>query len=152
MPAKLHGPGVSDHLKERVRALRPDSERRWGRMSVDQMLWHVNEFLRFGLGELQFAPIPGLPRPAGWLKPVVRWIVLYLPWPHGAKTYSEAIAGTSHDFAAEQRRCLELIDRTTARDIDGVWPLNPMLGRMTGAHWSRIQAKHLDHHLRQFGV
>ena len=39
----LHDVAHRSALIERVRALRPDSARRWGKMSVDQMLWHVND-------------------------------------------------------------------------------------------------------------
>ena len=56
------------------------------------------------------------------------------------------------DFAAEQARCLRLIDKMAATDIDGEWPTHPMLGRVSGVDLSRLQAKHLDHHLTQFGV
>ena len=29
---------------------------------------------------------------------------------------------------------------------------HPFFGRMTGEEWDRLLWKHLDHHLRQFGV
>ena len=35
-----------------VEALRPDAARRWGKMSVSQMLWHVNEAMEGALGRM----------------------------------------------------------------------------------------------------
>lgn len=147
--AVLHDPDVLATLKRRVESLRPDSPRRWGRMTVDQMLWHVNESFRMALGDAQFQPIRTPPLP----KPLMRWLLLNVPWPKGrAPTYREMVATQKYDFAAEQARCLLFIDRTASRSLDGDWPVNPTVGRMRGKQWSQLQAKHLDHHLRQFGA
>jgi len=42
----LHDPAVRDAIRARVEALRPDAPRKFGKMSIDQMLWHVNQALR----------------------------------------------------------------------------------------------------------
>jgi hypothetical protein len=145
----LHDPAVRASLKERLQSLRPDSPRRWGRMSIDQMLWHVNQSFRMALGDNVFEPMKVPPLP----KPVLRWMVLNVPWPKGrSPTYREMVATKSYDFAAEKTRCVQLIDRMAAQSIDGNWPVNPTLGPMSGAQWSHLQAKHLDHHLKQFGA
>lgn len=48
----LHDAAHREALRGRVGSLRPGSQRRWGKMTVDQMLWHVNEtllmFAQFG--------------------------------------------------------------------------------------------------------
>lgn len=147
--ATLHDPGVRETVKQRVQALRADSQRRWGKMSVDQMLWHVNESLRMALGDAVFEPmkVPRLP------KPVLRWMVLNVPWPKGrSPTYKEMVATRSYDFEAERARCLQLVGRFVALKLEGSWPVNPTLGPMTGSQWSQLHAKHLDHHLKQFGA
>jgi len=145
----LHDPPVRASLEQRLRKLRPDSARLWGKMSVDQMLWHLNQSMRMSLGDAVFEPrrVPPLP------KPVLRWMVLNVPWPKGrTPTYREMVATTTHDFAAEHSRLLQFIHRVCALPIDGAWPVNPTLGPMSGAQWSQLQAKHVDHHLKQFGV
>lgn len=150
MPRTIHDAEDRAALKRRVLSLRPDTARRWGSMTVDQMLWHVNESFRLALGDGRFEPIKGVPPLP---KVVLRWLLLNAPWPKGrAPTYQEMVARQPYDFAAEQARCLQLVDRMASRSIDGAWPVNPTIGYMSGRHWSRLQAKHLDHHLRQFGV
>jgi hypothetical protein len=146
----LHDPAIHASIKQRVQSLRPDSHRRWGKMSVDQMLWHVNESMRMALGDAVFEPMRTPPLP----KPVLRWLVLNVPWPKGrSPTYKEMVARQSYDFASEQARCLRLIDQLVSVPLDhGIWPVNPTLGPMTGKQWSQLQAKHLEHHLRQFGA
>ena len=49
----LHDPPVRDALKQRAASLRADTPRRWGKMTVDQMLWHVNCGLENALGRFE---------------------------------------------------------------------------------------------------
>ncbi|HEX9727094.1 MAG TPA: hypothetical protein VGA37_01155 [Gemmatimonadales bacterium] len=133
-------------IESRIEALRPDAPRQWGRMTSDQMLWHVNQFLTFALGEGTFEPQKS-PMPL----PILRFALLYLPWPKGAPTHRSAVANAEYDFEAERARCKALIDRFVSRPIDGPWPVDPVFGKVTGKFTSKLQAKHLDHHFRQFG-
>jgi hypothetical protein len=146
MPS-LHDASHRSELVRRVQALRPDSERRWGKMTVDQMLWHVNDALALSLGEITIPQgEPPMPR---WL---LKFIVLNLPWGKGAPTHPAFVAKRSYDFQEEQGRCLRLIDATARKDLDAAWPTHPAFGSMTGRQVSRLMAKHLNHHLAQFGV
>lgn len=143
----LHDPANRGSIVSRIRALRPDSERRWGKMTVDQMLWHVNEALAGALGKISLPPEKApLPRP------IMKFLVINLPWPKGAPTSAPYKARAAHDFEAERARCLRLIDELAAKPLESEWPDSPMLGRMTGRDHTRMQAKHLNHHLTQFGV
>ena len=33
-----------------------------------------------------------------------------------------------------------------------IWNPHPMFGKFTMEQWGKMEYKHLDHHLRQFGV
>ena len=117
-------------------------------MSVDQMLWHVNRTLQLHLGE-----ITGPRERTSLPRSVMKFLVLNLPWPKGAPTLAALVAKEQqYDFAQERQRCLELLDRFAQRRLDEEWPENPVFGKVSGTDLSRLQAKHLDHHLRQFGV
>ncbi len=142
----LHDPQVKRRFESRLKALRADSPRQWGAMSASQMLWHVNQFLAFNLGDEVPAP-QKMPMPL----PIVRFFLLYMPWPKGAPTHKQAVATSEHDFEQERARCLALIERFTNRPVDGAWPADPIFGFTSGKQYSRLQAKHLDHHFRQFG-
>jgi hypothetical protein len=149
MPS-LHDPQCKADVLRRVKSLRPDSDRRWGKMSVAQMLWHVNEAMESALGRIHVdamkLPIP-LPRA------VVKFAVLNLPWGKGAPTLKRWVPEHDrYDFAAERDRCCRLIEDLTAKSLADTWPESPTLGRMRGSEVSRLHAKHLNHHLRQFGV
>jgi len=141
----LHDPDTRRRVESRLAALRPDAQRQWGSMTPDQMLWHVNQFLTFALGDGVFEPHkPPMPLP------IFRFVLLYLPWPKSAPTHKTALATVRHNFEAERARCLKLISQFVSRPIDGPWPVDPVFGPVTGKFASRLQAKHLDHHFRQF--
>lgn len=141
----LHDHAVRSSLEARLEAIREDSPRQWGTMSVDQMLWHVNQFLAASIGEGNMAVQKG-PMPAA----IMKFFLLYMPWPKSAPTNKGAIATRNHDFKTEHARCKELIGKFAAKAVDGEWPVDPSFGPVDGKFASRLQAKHLDHHFRQF--
>ncbi len=145
MAARIHDPAVRDSLRARVQKLTPDARRVWGKMTVDQMLWHCNQALESSMGRSRLEP-QKLPLPA----PIIKFIVLNLPWPKSAPTHPDFVAGERHDFASEKQRALTLIEEFSAKRLDAAdWGISGF-GRLTGQEHSRLQAKHLDHHLKQF--
>jgi hypothetical protein len=141
----LHDPAFRSEIEARLDALRPDAPRKWGKMTPAQMLWHLNQFLSFALGDgkhkRQKSPIP---------RPIMRFLLLNMPWPKSAPTHPSALARNDYDFEAERERCKILIDRFVTRPLDGPWPVDAAFGEVTGTFASRLQAKHFDYHLRQF--
>src|SRR5688572_22397516 len=99
----------------RLRALRPDSARRWGRVSAHQMVCHLSDGYRLLTGELTSPPV-ATPLP----RPMMKWIALYVPvrWPAGVPTTPEldqAGGGTRPaDFAADIAQLEALLTRIAA--------------------------------------
>ena len=147
MPTILHDHAIRSSIEKRLRLLRPDTKPQWGKMSVDQMLWHVNQATAVHLGKSEVGP-DRPPIPKGMLK----FVVLRMPWGKGAPTNSAFKAQKVYEFDSELERCFNLIAEFTARPLDAQWPEHPIFGPMSGAEASRLQAKHLDHHLKQFGA
>jgi hypothetical protein len=143
----LHDPSVKASIRARLEGLRPDAPRKWGTMTVSQMLWHCNQALEQSLGRLNAPPAPK-PLPQALLK----FVVLNLPWPKGAPTNPAFVASAPCDFECERTRSLQLVEELAARNIEGEWPKNVDFGTMRGRDWSKLMAKHLDHHLKQFSA
>lgn len=143
----LHDPGARSLFEQRIRSLTPETRPRWGKMSVDQMLWHCCQAIASSIGEAPaetlFVPLP---------KSVVKYMVLNLPWVRSAPTAPGFVAKQQYDFETERARVLGLIERFTSRPLDSGWAKHPAFGDVTGYEYSRLHAKHLDHHLTQFGV
>src|SRR5690349_22137523 len=115
MPVLLHDAGVGDSVRNRVQLLKPETKPTWGKMSVDQMLHHVNLSLAESLGEHKAErSLKGLPRP------MIRWLILNGPWGKGAPTRPDMYIaeGQRYDFATEQARTLSMIDRVLAKSMD----------------------------------
>src|SRR6266705_3252192 len=55
-------------------------------------------------------------------------------------------------WSADVSRLRDLVQRFAARGAAAAWPASRVFGRMSGPSWGVMLHKHLDHHLRQFGV
>jgi Protein of unknown function (DUF1569) len=143
----LHDPAVGDAIRARVRSLSPSSTARWGKMTGGQMLWHCNQVFSTSLGDIQVVPRRP-PFPVSLLK----LILFHMTWPHNAPTAPEYQARVPRDFEAEHTRCLALMDRFTARKMEDADWGRAVFAQLTGREWSCLHARHLDHHLKQFGV
>jgi hypothetical protein len=143
----LHAPECRSRIEARLRLLGSDSKPAWGKMSVDQMVFHVSQGLALALGQIT-QPAQKTPLP----RSIMKLLVLNLPWPKGAPTVPVLEATQQYDFETERTRCLELVKTFTRKGLAEEWPLHPLFGEVTGKFTSQLQAKHLDHHLRQFGV
>ena len=143
----LHDGVTRTSVAWRIESLRPESARLWGRMTIDQMLWHVNQGLLAGLGEIEVSP-SRLPLPPALVLPMV----LNLPWPKGAPTAPAFEPRATYDFEEQRQQLLRLIQDFAQRDLSQRWPRHTRFGKMSGKHWSRLMYRHLDHHLRQFGA
>jgi hypothetical protein len=141
-------------ILRRLRALRYDSHRRWGRMSAHQMVCHLSDGCRLVTGgrttQLAASPLP---------RSLVRWLALYAPvrWPAGILTTpdldQDADGTRPAEFAADVAELARLL-REIATDRRGhlAGHLHPLFGRMSEPAWLRWAYLHADHHLRQFGV
>jgi hypothetical protein len=118
----LFDPADAASLKIRIRALAPDSPRQWGTMTPTQTLAHCSAGLAMALGDIN----PPRARIGRLLGPVI---------------------------AAEQSHLSDEIDRVIAAGPAGCTSHpHAFFGPLTPAEWGNLMYKHLDHHLRQFGV
>ena len=145
-------PSTVDELATRLARLMPESSRRWGRMSAHEMLCHLADSFRGMLGESYVSPAPG-----GRIKrSLMRFIALHtaLPWPKGIPTRPEVDPlrqGTRpRHFEHDRDAVLALMRRFVSEDA--TYAEHPMFGRMSRRDWMIWGYRHMDHHLRQFGV
>ena len=143
---------VASHVKTRLGKLEPQSERLWGQMTVAQMLAHCAMSMQWAVGEL--VPEKG-PLPARVMGRLVKPMVLRnddLMRKH-SPTIKSLIVTDERDFSKERERLSGLIDKFAAGGA-ACCTKNPhsFFGKMTPEEWAILMYKHLDHHLRQFGV
>lgn len=145
----LFDPGTRASLLARVDRLTPESRPAWGRMNVGEMVCHLNRSLRMATGELACKPKGG---PLSF--PPLRWLIIYkLPFPKGAPTAPELLSGTPAEALDEDLVQLRgLVEQVAAMGPEADFAEHPVFGKFAGRHWGVLMHKHIDHHLRQFGV
>lgn len=146
----LYDPDAYANMVSRIHALTPDTPGRWGKMSVAQMLAHCKQAFK--------VPLTGKPLPRMFAGRLIGWLIkrkLYdnTPYGKGLPTAPDFIVKDERDFEKEKTALLELVEQFYKRGPEGTGNFpHPFFGRLTKEQWGKSMWKHLDHHLRQFGV
>jgi len=140
-----------EKMKHRINHLTPDTQAKWGKMSVSQMLAHLNVAY-----EMTFETIHT--KPNGFMKFILKMLVKKSvvgpkPYPKNGKTAPQFIIKDERDFDKEKSRLISYMEK--AKDLgeshfEG--KESHSFGPLTTQEWNVMFSKHLDHHLTQFGV
>jgi hypothetical protein len=142
---------VVETLQSRINALQANTQPQWGKMSVDQMLAHVN--VAYEMAYEQKHQKPGAFKRfllRTLLKPIVTSEKLYKP---NSRTAPEFIIQGTRDFNAEKSRLIGYLQKTSelgSAHFEGKESLS--MGKLTAIEWNNLLYKHLHHHLNQFGL
>lgn len=143
----LFDPAVKQEIIDRINKLTPQTQHLWGKMNVAQMLAHVQLPIScaFGTHQVKGSFLLKL------LGPLFKGILYNdKPYKQGLPTDPTYVVVDSKDFENEKQGLLEKLNRFSGETI--VLENHPVWGKMTKEQWSRATWKHLDHHLKQFGV
>jgi hypothetical protein len=140
-----------EEVKERMAQLRPDSERLWGKMNPAQALAHCSRGIELAVGD-RIPPRLLLGRIIGrMVKPMA--LGNDEPMRRNSPTVKDLVVQDERDLGTERERLCGLIDRFAAAGPEGCTTHpHSFFGRLTPEEWATLMYKHLDHHLRQFGV
>jgi len=120
-------------------------------MNAEEMVAHCTRGMMMGLGELETHTRNTFLR--YW--PFKHVFIYCLPFPKAkAKAPRELVTrGTNLDeWPASVAALHSTLDRFALREPTSQWPDHPVFGQLTGQAWGALGWRHLDHHLRQFGV
>ena len=143
---------VAGQVKARLGKLGPQCERRWGKMTAPQMLAHCSMSMQWAVGEV--APEKRT-LPARLMGPLVKRMVLRNEDPlwKNSPTAKSLIVADERDLSRERERLSAFIDRfATGGPARCTTNPHSFFGKMKPEEWAILMYKHLDHHLRQFGV
>jgi hypothetical protein len=149
MKTLFEGPAVIE-IKQRMDELQPESERLWGKMNAAQALAHCSRTMEMALGDT----LPPRVFIGRLLGPLFKSIYSNeKPFQRSTPTHKSLIVGDQRDLERERERLAGLIDRFSACGAEGATKHpHPFFGKMSSTEWATGMYKHLDHHLRQFGV
>jgi hypothetical protein len=146
----LSNPTVRSALTERLARLQPSSSRRWGRMTVHQMVCHLNDSFSVAAGARYASPATGL-----FQRTVMKWAGLHMPipWPKNVPTRPEIEQGRGgtppSDWDSDRFTLRRWITEFSDHREFGE---HPAFGPMHREEWMIWGYRHVDHHFRQFGV
>lgn len=140
----------ADAFIERINKLTPISQHIWGSMTVAQMLAHIQQPIRVALGE--YKPKRNF---IGILfgRLAKKRLVNDKPFKQGLPTDDSFVINNDRNFTDEKEKAISLINKLVAIGPSGVSKdKHPLFGKLSPDEWDKLTVKHLDHHLRQFGV
>lgn len=146
----IFDPQENQDLLRRLSGLTGNSKPLWGKMTAAQMVAHAQRPLLVATGELPLSR--GL---LGVLfgKLAKKKLLEEKPLPKNQPTHPKFVVKHQPDFEEEKQKLLDIVER-----FGRVGPPvlthkpHPFFGPMTTSEWDKLQWKHLDHHLRQFGL
>ncbi len=146
----LFQPDAVDEVIARVDKLQPASQRLWGKMDVAQMMAHCSTTLDMAAGRL-ILPRLLIGRILG---PFVRPIFTNdKPLSRNSPTDKKLVISDTRDFTHEREQLkLRIRQFQQCGEAQCTKHPHPFFGALTPQEWSTGMYKHLDHHLRQFGV
>ena len=148
----LHNKHFFDEIKLRISKLSADSERRWGRMNVAQMLYHCDLVLQVPLQKIELPEINYIFRAIGVLTKKEMQI-FNNGIPHNMPTFQKLIVNFECSFDEAKNNLLKTLDLYREAFEKKRLPKEHVLfGTMKEKDWGFLEYKHLDHHLKQFNV
>lgn len=135
----------------RAQKLTAHSRPLWGKMNVTEMLHHCNK-----VHAQLLTPAEPTGKGTSVKQYLLRWAVLYaMPrYPKGAqapkKFHTKGLVDKAA-FDTEKQTFIDTVQRFGSHEKDiNHW--HPYFGKLSTRQWGLTSWKHVDHHLRQFGV
>lgn len=143
---------VTDGIIGRINHLNNETQAKWGKMNVSQMLAHCCVTYEY-IYEPGKYPKPGF-MIGILLKTVVKKAVTnekkYKP---NLRTAPDFVIVDQRDFEKEKNRLIDFIKRVQQEGADKFeGRVSHSFGKLNKEQWNNMFYKHLDHHLSQFGV
>jgi Protein of unknown function (DUF1569) len=137
-------------IVSRINKLTANTKRLWGKMTVAQMLAHAQNPLCVAFGEKKLK--------RGFLgilfgKMAKKRMTGDAPFKKNMPTDKSFLVKEEKKFDEEKNKLIRLVLRFVTEGEAGISENpHPFFGKLTTNEWDILQWKHLDHHLRQFGV
>ena len=134
----------------RINKLTSESNALWGKMSADQMLRHCKVACDVAFGKTDLK-INFLMRFLG--KMLKKKVFYGGDMGKNSPTAKEFIITEHHDLEVAKTELIAIVSRFANEGKSSIKLMDhPFWGKMTYEDWDALIWKHLDHHLKQFGV
>jgi hypothetical protein len=140
----------NQQILNRINNLKPGATPLWGTMTVSQMLAHLQMpiLVAFGEHKLQRGLVGLL-----FGKMAKKSMLKAAAFKTNLPTVKSFKMTGDKNFEEEKNKLIRLIERFEKEGGQSITKdPHPFFGKLTIDEWDILQWKHLDHHLRQFGV
>lgn len=154
MKRSIFEPSAVDEILVRIQKLTPNSHGRWGRLTSEQMIRHLNMACQMSFGEVVVAD-----RSNFITRSLVKWLFLSNIKPPGREkgkiqTFPEidilSLKLLVTDLNKERADYKAVLLRLTKNEIFAT--KHPLFGNMNRNDWGLLCYAHADYHLTQFDV
>ena len=142
---------VHQQILSRINQLTENSSPQWGKMTVAQMVKHCQMPLLVASGKMELTQQVGFVKRMA-LKLYKSHMYNDKPWPKNLITPADFKITAQPQFEREKDKLIITINDFHGKALNIRWPRHPYFGEFNTEQWGKMQYKHLDHHLRQFGV
>jgi hypothetical protein len=150
MKSLFNASDVSEIL-QRIEKLTPTTKAQWGKMNVAQMMAHNNISLETTMGKHHIPRVGGVGRIIGSL--LKKGALSEKPFGKNSPTAKSFIFPADLKFEEEKAKAIATIKKFNEGGPPAcVADTHAFFGHFTPEQWAVFQWKHLNHHLRQFGV
>ena len=141
---------AQQEVLERLDRISKETVPNWGKMNAGQMTRHCQLPLETALGKKK------IEKPNFLMTLLIKSFKKSMyndkPWKKSSPTPKAFQVTDERDFQKEATQLKALINEFCATRDQKEREPHPAFGYFTYDQWGQMQYKHLDHHLRQFGV
>ena len=142
---------ITEGVVARIEYLTSQTQPIWGKMSVAQMLAHCCVTYEMVYTDKH-------PRPNAFTRFMMKTLIKNIitsekPYVKNGRTAKQFVITDSKNFETEKKRLIDFITKTQQlgeQEFEG--KESHSFGKLTAKEWNNLFYKHVDHHLRQFGV
>lgn len=140
---------AAGEVLSRLEKISASTPANWGRMNAAQMMAHCQAPFQVYFGEMPMKR--GL---MGLLfgKMAKKKLFGPQPWAHNLPTAPQFKIVDEREFGVERQKLVDYINRFANEGYTITSTIHPFFGKLSSQEWAVLAYKHLDHHLKQFGV
>lgn len=146
----LFNSSVHDEFVGRLNKVKADTPAQWGKMNAAQMMAHLGEAFKSPVGQEKIKrSFIGF-----WFgKMAKKSFTGDKEFKKNLPTAKEFKIINEREFEKEKQNTLNLMKQFSEGGPSQISSHpHPFFGKMTADEWNKLMSKHLDHHLKQFGV
>ena len=145
----LFEPAAAQEILTRLNSIKQNTPANWGKMNAAQMMAHCTATFKNYFGELNIrqAFIGKL-----FGKMAKKKMFSNAPVSKGLPTDPNYKISGDKDFETEKKMLVNYINRFVTEGYTVTSRVHPFFGKMSSQEWALLGYKHMDHHLKQFGV